>query len=121
MADSIEKHNISFNPFIHGTTFIERANRIFFIAWPDSLTKLKSSPLQKIYYEETIKLSKENPWYFAPNAALQLGYIYRDQKDFEKARKYFEMAMSYRKHEYKSSIDTKSRSALDQMKATTRV
>jgi len=72
----------------------------------------------KIYYEETIKLSRENPWYFAPNAALQLGYIYRDQKDFEKAKKYFELAMSYRKHEYKSSIDTKSRAALDQLKTT---
>ena len=80
--------------------------------------KTEEFSVAKIYYEETIKLSKENPWYFAPNAALQLGYIYRDQKDFEKAKKYFELAMSYRKHEYKSSIDTKSRSALDQMKAT---
>ncbi len=78
--------------------------------------KTSEFSVAKIYYEETIKLSRENPWYFAPNAALQLGYIYRDQKDFGKAKKYFEMAMSYRKHEYKSSIDTKSRSALDQLK-----
>ncbi|MBI3483344.1 MAG: tetratricopeptide repeat protein [Bacteroidetes bacterium] len=80
--------------------------------------KTEEFSVAKIYYEETIKLSKENPWYFAPNAALQLGYIYRDQNDFEKAKKYFELAMSYRRHEYKSSIDTKSRSALDQMKAS---
>jgi tetratricopeptide (TPR) repeat protein len=80
--------------------------------------KTEEFSVAKIYYEETIKLSRENPWYFAPNAALQLGYIYRDQKDFEKAKKYFELAMSYRKHEYKSSIDTKSRAALDQMKTT---
>ncbi len=46
----------------------------------------------KIYYEETIHLAKENPWYFAPNAALQLGYIYRDQKNFVMAKKYFEQA-----------------------------
>jgi tetratricopeptide (TPR) repeat protein len=80
--------------------------------------KTEELSVARIYYEETITLAKENPWYFAPNAALQLGYIYRDQKDFEKAKKYFEMAMSYRKHEYKSSIDTKSRLALDQLKAT---
>lgn len=79
--------------------------------------KTEEFSVAKIYYEETIALAKENPWYFAPNAALQLGYIYRDQKEFEKAKKYFELAMSYRKHEYKSSIDTKSRSALDQLKA----
>jgi tetratricopeptide (TPR) repeat protein len=80
--------------------------------------KTEELSVARIYYEETIAMAKENPWYFAPNAALQLGYIYRDQKDFEKAKKYFAMAMSYRKHEYKSSIDTKSRLALDQLKAT---
>jgi len=78
--------------------------------------KTNELTVAKIYYEETIKISKENPWYFAPNSALQLGYIYRDQKDFANAKKYFELAMSYRKHEYKSSIDTKSRSALDELK-----
>lgn len=71
----------------------------------------------KIYYEETIHLAKENPWYFAPNAALQLGYIYRDQKNYVMAKKYFEQALSYRRHEYKSSIDSKSRSALEQLKS----
>lgn len=71
----------------------------------------------KIYYEETIHLAKENPWYFAANASLQLGYIYRDQKNYTMAKKYFEQALSYRKHEYKSSIDSKSRSALEQLKS----
>lgn len=70
----------------------------------------------KFLYEETIKLAGENPWYFAPNSALQLGYIYLDQKDFTKAKKYFELAMSYKKHEYKSSIDLRSKAALEQMK-----
>jgi tetratricopeptide (TPR) repeat protein len=70
----------------------------------------------KIYYEETIHLAKENPWYFAANASLQLGYIYRDQKNVLMARKYFERALTYKKHEYKSSIDSKSRSALEQLK-----
>ncbi|MGC4022069.1 MAG: tetratricopeptide repeat protein [Cyclobacteriaceae bacterium] len=79
--------------------------------------KTQEFSVAKIYYEETINLAKENPWYFAPNAALQLGYIYRDQKDFVKAKKYFELAMTYKKHEYKSSIDSKSRSALDQLKS----
>jgi tetratricopeptide (TPR) repeat protein len=78
--------------------------------------KTEEFSVAKIYYEETIHLAKENPWYFAPNAALQLGYIYRDQKNYAMAKKYFEQAMTYRKHEYKSSIDSKSRSALEQLK-----
>jgi tetratricopeptide (TPR) repeat protein len=78
--------------------------------------KTEEYSLAKFFYEETIKLAKENPWYFAPNAALQLGYIYIDQKDFAKAKKYFELAMSYKKHEYKSSIDLRSKAALEQMK-----
>ncbi|MBS1681776.1 MAG: tetratricopeptide repeat protein [Bacteroidetes bacterium] len=79
--------------------------------------KTEEYSVAKIYYEETIALAKENPWYFAPNAALQLGYIYREQKDFVKAKKYFELAITYKRHEYKNSIDSKSRSALDQLKA----
>jgi tetratricopeptide (TPR) repeat protein len=79
--------------------------------------KTEEFSVAKIYYEETIHLAKENPWYFAPNAALQLGYIYRDQKDYFMAKKYFEQALSYRRHEYKSSIDSKSRTALEQLKS----
>ncbi len=71
----------------------------------------------KIYYEETIRLAKENPWYFAPNAALQLGYIYRDQKNYPIAKRYFELALTYKRHEYKSSIDSKSHAALEELKA----
>lgn len=79
--------------------------------------KTEEFSVAKIYYEETIHLAKENPWYFAPNAALQLGYIYRDQKNYDMAKKYFEQALSYRRHEYKSSIDSKSRTALEQLKS----
>lgn len=78
--------------------------------------KTEEVEVAKIYYEETIHLAKENPWYFAANASLQLGYIYRDQKNVLMAKKYFERALTYKKHEYKSSIDSKSRSALEQLK-----
>ncbi len=78
--------------------------------------KMNELEKAKIYYQETIKLAKENPWYFAPNAALQLGYIYNEQSNYPAAKKYFELALTYKRHEYKSSIDGKSRSALEQLK-----
>jgi len=80
--------------------------------------KMGEIDVAKVYYEEAIHLAKDNPWYFAPNAALQLGYIYRDQKKYALAKKYFEQAMGYKRHEYKSSIDSKSRSALEELRVT---
>jgi len=69
----------------------------------------------KLYYTRTVSLSGVNPWYFAPNSALQLGYIAQINNDYTTARKYFEMALGYKNHAYKNSIDGKAKSALSQM------
>jgi tetratricopeptide (TPR) repeat protein len=66
-------------------------------------------------YKTVIEKSGEEVWYFAANAALQLGYIFESKNDFELAAHYFNLALSYKKHEYKSSIDGKARSALSQL------
>jgi hypothetical protein len=34
----------------------------------------------KLFYAQTIDMSGDNPWYFAPNSALNLGYIAQSQK-----------------------------------------
>jgi hypothetical protein len=60
-------------------------------------------------------MTGENPWYFAANSALQLGYIAEAQKDKVMAKKYFEQALNFKRHEYKNSIDSKARSALEQL------
>ncbi len=70
----------------------------------------------KSLYLQCIAFTKDNPWYFAPNSALQLGYIAQDQKDYLQAKKYFEQALAYKRHEYKNSIDSKAKFALDQIK-----
>ncbi len=72
-------------------------------------------PVAKLFYQQSIDMAGENPWYFAPNSALQLGYIARTQKDKVLAKKYFEKALSYKRHEYKNSIDSKAKSALEQL------
>lgn len=70
----------------------------------------------KMYYTTTLNLTGENPWYFGPNSALQLGYIAQSHHDYASAKRYFEKALSYKKHEYKNSIDGKAKSALEQLK-----
>jgi tetratricopeptide (TPR) repeat protein len=71
----------------------------------------------KIFYQQTIDMSGESQWYFAPNSALQLGYIAQASHDYPTAKKYFEMALTYKRHEYKNSIDGKAKSALEQMRS----
>jgi tetratricopeptide (TPR) repeat protein len=77
--------------------------------------KLNELSAARIFYQQTIDMSGENPWYFAPNSALQLGYMAQASHDKVAARRYFERALAYKKHEYKNSIDSKAKSALEQL------
>src|SRR5690606_12598596 len=65
-----------------------------------------------VFYKQTINFSGTLPYYFAPNAALQLGYLALDRNDKTAAKSYFKKALSYPKHEYKNSIDSKAKIAL---------
>ena len=78
--------------------------------------KQGKSDESKQLYEKTISEAGDETWYFAPNASLQLGYIYLGEGNETVAVRYFEKAIAYRKHAYKNSIDSKARSALDQIK-----
>jgi hypothetical protein len=69
----------------------------------------------KLFYKQTIDMAQSEHWYFAPNSCLQLGYIFAAEENEKEARAYFEKAISYKHHEYKNSIDTKARSALNEM------
>lgn len=79
--------------------------------------KMNEIPVAVENYKNTIDTNgEEGQWYYAPNACLQLGYIYMDQKQYDLARDHFERAMRYRNHEYKNSIDGKAKAALDHIK-----
>lgn len=69
----------------------------------------------KELYQKTIDDNGSESWYFAPNACLQLGYIYSNEKDKAKAISFFKKALEYKKHEYKNSIDSKAKSAIAQL------
>ena len=50
---------------------------------------------------------------FGASAALQLGYIYQQKNDRVRARSFFQKALSFKRHEYKNSIDNKAKAALN--------
>lgn len=70
----------------------------------------------KTHYDKTIQSAGDEPWYYAPNACLQLGYIAVQENQPARARELFNRALAYKKHEYKNSIDSKAKSALTQLK-----
>ncbi|WP_026350669.1 tetratricopeptide repeat protein [Dyadobacter beijingensis] len=69
------------------------------------------------FYERSVALGQSDAGAagFAASSALQMGYIYQKKADNQKAAAYFRKAMSFKKHEYKNSIDNKARAALTEL------
>ncbi|MCE6991710.1 tetratricopeptide repeat protein [Dyadobacter sp. CY323] len=79
------------------------------------LQKLEKNSQATPYFQRSIQLAQNISPGFAALSALQLGYVYLSKKDLAKAAAYFKQAISYKKHEYKNSVDNKARAALTQM------
>jgi tetratricopeptide (TPR) repeat protein len=69
----------------------------------------------KLFYRQTIDMAGDENWYFAPNACLQLGYIFEQERHTGEAENFFRKALTYKKHEYKNSIESKAKSALGRL------
>ncbi len=54
--------------------------------------------------------------YFAPNSLLQLGHIYLERGESDKATMYLKRVLKFRKHPYKNSLDSKAKIALAKIK-----
>jgi tetratricopeptide (TPR) repeat protein len=64
------------------------------------------------FYERAILVAGELAPAIGASSALQSGLIYQEKKQKDKAIYYFKKAISYKKHEFKNSIDNKARAAL---------
>jgi tetratricopeptide (TPR) repeat protein len=97
----------SFDQASDRAEFNYRKGRIF--------QKINNFPNAITSFERAITLSENQNWSFGASSALQLGYIFQTKKEKMKAKNYFEKAISYKKHEYKNSIDNKAKAALNEM------
>lgn len=64
------------------------------------------------YYQMALKNGASYPYYFAANAALNLGLVYETLENTSKAKYYFEQCLSIKNHEYQRSIDQKAKAGL---------
>ncbi len=64
-------------------------------------------------YRQVISKEEKIPEnYFVPNSFLQLGYLQQSLGNTDMARMYFERVLTFRRHPYKNSLDSKAKIAL---------
>jgi hypothetical protein len=68
-----------------------------------------------INYQKAIASGQASNYYYASNAALNLGIIYEQKKDTAKATYYYKLALGMKSHEYQNSIDTQAKEGLKRL------
>lgn len=63
-------------------------------------------------YQKTIEKGETGPYFFACNAALQIGLIYEQLRQKEQARRYFKQCLSMSPEEYKTGLHQQAKSGL---------
>ncbi len=67
-------------------------------------------------YTRTVDTGAKDPWYFACNAALQLGLLYEEKKDVKNARDAFNRCLGIKPEEYASSLHAQAKAGLGRLK-----
>ena len=93
----------------HQLEFTYRLGRI--------LHKMKNLPDALDAYQRTIDKGKQEAYYYACNSALQIGYIFENQKQYAKANKYYKLCLSLRPEQYKNSLHQKAKAGLNRLKS----
>jgi hypothetical protein len=68
------------------------------------------------FYGQTIEQGANEPWFFACNAALQLGLLHEERRDRVNARTAFRRCLAIRPEEYRTSLHTKAQAGLNRLK-----
>lgn len=68
------------------------------------------------YYRQTVETGSNQPWYFACNAAIQLGLLYEEQKDWNNARLYYKKAGQIDPEEYTASLHARAKAGYNRVK-----
>lgn len=68
------------------------------------------------YYNQVISAGATQPWYFACNAALQLGNLYEERKDWANARQAYQKAVKIDPEEYATSLHARAKAGINRTK-----
>lgn len=70
----------------------------------------------KGYYYATLQNESEEDYYYPASAALELGIIFEEEGDLERANYYFRRCLSTKDHVYESSLDAQAKAGLERLK-----
>jgi tetratricopeptide (TPR) repeat protein len=73
---------------------------------------LGNKDLAIVFYKQAIALGEQRKEYYAARASLQIGFIYEKRSDCANAAAWFRKTLSMKDHEYKNSLDQKSKAGL---------
>jgi tetratricopeptide (TPR) repeat protein len=68
------------------------------------------------YFDKTIQAGKDTRYYYACNAALQLGTIYEEMGNAAKAREYYNFCMNLNPDDYADGLHSKAKAGLGRLK-----
>ena len=68
------------------------------------------------WYSRAIEQGRDASWYFAANAALQMGFIYEAAGEDAKAAEMYRQCIRMPKKEYETSLNQKARAGLNRIK-----
>ena len=78
--------------------------------------KLDNTAKAIIFYNQTIEKGKNDPAYFACNAALQLGLLYERQKNKPQAIIAYNLCLSLSPSEFKAGLHQKAKAGLNRLR-----
>ncbi len=67
-------------------------------------------------YQAAIDAGRDSPWYFACNAALQVGRLYEGRAEYGKAREYYRSCLQMRPEEYRNGLHQQAKAGLNRLK-----
>lgn len=79
--------------------------------------QLKQYEFALKYYQQTVDLGQNEPYFFACNAALQMGLIYEKQQAYPLAIEAFNRCLSLKPDEYKNSLHQKAKAGKNRVAA----
>ena len=78
--------------------------------------KMKRSDEAIAFYQQTVNNGREETWFYACNAALQIGHIYEDAGRKQQAVSFYKTCLSIKPDEYKSSLHQKAKAGINRLK-----
>jgi len=88
----------------------EKAEFVYRLARIHDLSESKEQAIK--YYKTAIELGKDLKEYYASRAALQLGILYEERKDYDNAISFYTTCLELKNTALKNSIDQKAKAGL---------